>query len=218
MKPTKIKHPIFPELLQIKGTQAYAHPDVKFGKDVMVPKSSTALFWRGTFYGGTFFGGTFYGGTFYGGTFFGGAFEGGTFEGGAFYGGTFYGGTFFGGTFFGGTFYVGAFYGGAFKGGAFYGGAFYGGTFYGGTFYGGFFYEGAFRGGIWREGYLSLQIQGSEDFLNSPDGKVIAIGCYEKTPEEWLKEYEEVGIENKYSEKQIKEYKGYIKQFQKLMK
>jgi len=207
MKLTKIKHPIYPKLLKIKGTQAYAHPDVTFGKNVIIPKDSTALFLGGYFEGGTFQGGNFYRGTFWGGTF-----DGGYFEGGTFYRGTYYGGTFYGGTFWGGTYYGGTYYGGIFEGGTFHRGLFEGGAFRGGIFRG-----GAFWRGTWREGHLPLQIQGSKDFLNSPDGKVIAIGCYEKTPEEWLKEYEEVGEKHDYTTKQMEEYKRHIDSFIKEM-
>ena len=58
-----------------------------------------------------------------------------------------------------------------------------------------------------------LQIQGSKHSVNSPDFKMVKIGCQEHDPQFWLDNFESIGIENDYSQEQIVEYKRYIDLF-----
>lgn len=55
-----------------------------------------------------------------------------------------------------------------------------------------------------------LNIQGSAHHLFYMGGK-ISIGCETHTVEHWVKHYKKIGEEHSYTEKQIKEYYGYIK-------
>ena len=56
----------------------------------------------------------------------------------------------------------------------------------------------------------TLFITGSRDTLSYYGTDVIHIGCIKKTIEEWKNEYTSVGVENEYTEDEIKEYKTYI--------
>ena len=56
----------------------------------------------------------------------------------------------------------------------------------------------------------TLFITGSSNTLSYYGTDVIHIGCIKKTIEEWKNEYASVGVENKYTEDEIKEYKTYI--------
>ena len=58
-----------------------------------------------------------------------------------------------------------------------------------------------------------LQIQGSKHAVNSPDFKMIKIGCQEHNPKFWLDNFESIGSSNNYSPQQIIEYKRYIDLF-----
>jgi hypothetical protein len=140
----------------------------------------------------------------------GGEFHGGEFHGGVFHGGEFHGGEFHGGRFHGGEFHGGEFHGGEFHGGRFHGGEFHGGEFHGGVFHGGWFHGGEFHGGVFHGGWLPLRIQGSQHFVNAPDGKTIRIGCEQHTPEYWLEHYAGIGRKNGYTPEQVQEYKRYI--------
>ena len=58
-----------------------------------------------------------------------------------------------------------------------------------------------------------LQIQGSMHSVCSPDGAIIKIGCQERTPQDWQKNFESVGKSSGYTDSQIVEYKRYIDLF-----
>jgi len=55
-----------------------------------------------------------------------------------------------------------------------------------------------------------LQIQGSKHFFNECKKGYLRIGCIEKSIQDWEKEFEQVGKETGYDERQIKEYGLYI--------
>ena len=68
--------------------------------------------------------------------------------------------------------------------------------------------------GLWRsDDIIELQIKGSMHEVNSPDGRLIRIGCQEHSPKHWLSHFEVIGKKNGYSCEQIKEYKMYIDLF-----
>jgi hypothetical protein len=63
-----------------------------------------------------------------------------------------------------------------------------------------------------------IQIQGSRHWITTlPDGNV-AVGCIVHTSEEWLANYEQIGRDNNYSEKQIREYGEYLKTIDRILK
>jgi len=74
----------------------------------------------------------------------------------------------------------------------------------------------ALIGGNWSENPIS--IIGSNDFICQCDTDKIRIGCITLTFDEWLEEYESIGKEHGYPDKQIKEYKMIIKLIIKLNK
>jgi carbonic anhydrase/acetyltransferase-like protein (isoleucine patch superfamily) len=55
-----------------------------------------------------------------------------------------------------------------------------------------------------------IQIKGSKHFLNESKKGHLRIGCIEKSIADWEKQFEQVGKEYGYDEKQIKEYVLYI--------
>lgn len=55
-----------------------------------------------------------------------------------------------------------------------------------------------------------LQIQGTKHFINECENGFIKIGCKVKPINEWINEFEKIGKENGYTEKEIKEYELYI--------
>jgi len=55
-----------------------------------------------------------------------------------------------------------------------------------------------------------LQIQGSKHFINECKIGFLKIGCIEYSFKEWKANFKNIGAENGYSEKQIKEYGLYI--------
>ena len=63
-------------------------------------------------------------------------------------------------------------------------------------------------GGHWSENPIS--IIGSLHHICQCDTNKIRIGCITLTFDEWLEEFEEIGYDNDYTDKQIKEYKIFI--------
>ena len=55
-----------------------------------------------------------------------------------------------------------------------------------------------------------LQIQGSKHYLNECKKGYLKIGCIEKSFTDWQEHFEEIGKNNGYTEKQVKEYGLYI--------
>ena len=55
-----------------------------------------------------------------------------------------------------------------------------------------------------------LQIQGSRHFFNENGVGIIQIGCKRYSFSEWLEKFEEIGMYQRYTEMEIKEYKMYI--------
>jgi len=76
--------------------------------------------------------------------------------------------------------------------------------------------DAALIGGRWTENPIT--IIGSLHNVCQCDTNKIKIGCHVLTFDEWLEEYERIGKLNKYTDKQIKEYKMFIKLIIKLNK
>jgi len=64
-------------------------------------------------------------------------------------------------------------------------------------------------GDAWEES--PLQIQGTKHFVNICAKGNLKIGCYELEIDSWLSKFEEIGSNEGYTKKQIKEYGLYIK-------
>jgi hypothetical protein len=60
-------------------------------------------------------------------------------------------------------------------------------------------------------GSSALYIQGSKHSLTTSSYSKITIGCYSRTIEHWLKNYEKIGEQNSYTEQEIEEYRDLIK-------
>ncbi|MHA1342348.1 MAG: pentapeptide repeat-containing protein [Promethearchaeota archaeon] len=61
--------------------------------------------------------------------------------------------------------------------------------------------------------YKLLRIDGSVNYFQGYNGEV-RIGCEFHSLEFWFKNYKEIGKENKYTDKQIVEYLGYLKLYE----
>lgn len=64
------------------------------------------------------------------------------------------------------------------------------------------------NGGTWYA--TPLQLQGTMHWVNMSDIGWLRIGCQNKTVEEWLDIFEDVGEKKKYTQEQIEEYEEYM--------
>ena len=71
-------------------------------------------------------------------------------------------------------------------------------------------------GSTWNES--PLYIKGSKFALTNCKHGYIHIGCLCYSFDEWLKNYEEIGKENNFTDKEIKEYYEYLVLFKKIGK
>ena len=55
-----------------------------------------------------------------------------------------------------------------------------------------------------------ITFQYNKHFAYYCDG-IIKIGCLSLTPKEWLKQYKEIGVKERYTEKEIKAYGAFIR-------
>jgi acyl-[acyl carrier protein]--UDP-N-acetylglucosamine O-acyltransferase len=71
-------------------------------------------------------------------------------------------------------------------------------------------------GDVWE--FFPLYIQGTAHSLTTCSRTQLVIGCEVHTVDYWLENYEEIGLQNGYSDKQIKEYRGHIKSAKRWLK